>query len=134
MADGKNLPVPVGDWFSLVHRPGGGALPIPFVKDVFLLKSTVVGTGFVKNIVKKTENIVPGCVLEFRRDPRNRYDELAIQVLNGSGERIGFVPRRDNPVLARLMDAGKMLYGKVRKIPFREDWPQIEIDIYMRDL
>lgn len=134
MADCENLPVPVGDWFSLAHSPGGTALPIPFVKDVFLLESAVVGTGFVKNIGEKTGDVVPGCVLKFRRDPRNRYDELAIQVLNGRGERIGFVPRRDNPVLARLMDAGKVLYGKVREISSPEDWPQIEIDIYMRDL
>ena len=73
-------------------------------------------------------------MLEFRRDPRNPYDELAIQVLNGDGKKIGFVPRKDNPVLARLMDAGKSLYGKVGEISDRENWPKIGIDIYMRDL
>ena len=134
MPEHKNMPVPVKDWFALAHGSGGGVMPIPFVKDVFLLESEVVGTGFVDHIERKTEKVVTDCVLELRRDPKNRYDELAIQVLNAAGERIGFVPRRDNPVLARLMDAGKSLYGKVRKVCERGNWPRIDIDIYMRDL
>ena len=134
MSDPKNLSITVGDWFALAHGSDGGRMPMPFVKDVFLLESEVVGTGFVDGIEKKTENVVPGCVLELRRDPRNRHDELAIQVLNAGGERIGFVPRRDNPVLARLMDAGKSLYCKVREVRDRGSWPRIEIDICMRDL
>lgn len=134
MPDDRNMPIPVNDWFALAHGSGGGRMPMPFVKDVFLLESAVVGTGFVDDIERKTESVVPGGVLEFRRDPRNRHDELAIQVLNADGERIGFVPRRDNPVLARLMDAGKSLYGKVREVADRGSWPRIEIDIYLRDL
>ena len=139
MSDRENtsdggLPVRVDNWFALAHGSGGGVMPIPFAKDVFLLESAVVGTGFVDDIERKTEKVVPGSVLEFRRDPKNRHDELAIQVLNGDGERIGFVPRRDNPVLARLMDAGKSLYGKVTEVRDRGDWPRIAIDIYLRDL
>ena len=134
MPDRENLPIRLDNWFELMHGSGGGAMPVPFARDIFLLASAVVGTGFVDDIVKKTAAIEPGDVLAFRRDPRNRHDELAIQVLNGDGERIGFVPRRDNPVLARLMDAGKSLFGKVREIRDRECFPQIAIDIYMHDL
>ena len=131
---GGELPVRVENWFALAHGSGGGVMPIPFAKDVFLLESSVVGTGFVKDIEKKTEAVTPGCVLELRREPGNRYDDLAIQVLNDKGEKIGFVPRRENPVLARLMDAGKSLYCKVREVRDRGYWPRIEIDIYMKDL
>lgn len=134
MPEDGNTPVRAENWFMLAHGSGGGMIPIPFVKDIFLLESHVVGTGFVDGIEKKTADIAPGAVLEFRRDPRNRYDELAIQVLNGDGEKIGFVPRKVNPILARLMDAGKSLYGKVRELSDRGSWPRIEIDIYMRDL
>lgn len=134
MTEHDNMPVRIEEWTKLALDPGGNGIPVPFAKEVFLLESTVVGTGYVDDIAAKTENVVPGCVLELRRDPGNRYDELAIQVLNAEGERIGFVPRRDNPVLARLMDAGKALYGKVLEVGDRETWPRIEIDIYMKDL
>ena len=134
MPNSDNLPIRLDNWFALAHDSGGAAMPIPFAKDIFLLASTVVGTGFVDDIGKKTEAIVPGDILAFRRDPWNPHDELAIQVLNGGGEPIGFVPRKDNPVLARLMDAGKSIFGKVREIRDREEWPRIAIDIYMRDL
>ena len=131
---GGGLPLPVKAWFAAAHGSGGGMMPLPFVKDILLLESSVVGTGFIAGIEKKIENIAPEQVLKLRRDPRNRYDELAIQVLNDDGERIGFIPRRDNPILARLMDAGKSLYGKVREVRDRKSWPQIELDIYLRDL
>ena len=134
MPDRKTLPARIENWFLLAHDPGGGMIPVPFAKEVFLLESAVVGTGFVKDIEKKTAAIAPGVVLELRRDPRNQYDELAIQVLNDQGTRIGFVPMKDNPVLARLMDAGKLLYAKVREVRDRGNWPRIGIDIYMRDL
>ena len=134
MADHANTPVRIEDWFTLAHTSGGGMIPMPFVKEVFLLESEVVGTGFVDGIERKTAGIAPGDVLELRREPQNRHDELAIQVLNGDREKIGFVPRKVNPILARLMDAGKSLYAKVREVRGGGEWPRIEIDICMRDL
>ena len=32
-----------------------------------------------------------------------------------SGQTVGYVPRRDNVVFARLMDAGKQLFGTITK-------------------
>ena len=134
MSDKNELLVHVENWFAMAHCSGGAMMPIPFAKDVFLLESVVVGTGYVRDIEKKLRNIAPESILEFRRDPQNPHDELAIQVLNERGERIGFVPREDNPVLARLMDAGKSLYGKVREVHGPDNWRRIEMDIYLRDL
>ena len=59
---------------------------------------------------------------------------MAIQVLNERGERIGFIPSDDNTILARLMDAGKSLYGKVLEVHDPDNWRRIEMDIYLRDL
>ena len=48
--------------------------------------------------------------------------------------RIGWVPMKDNLVIARLMDAGKLFNCKVVSIN-RQDpsWPRINISIYMVD-
>ncbi len=122
------------DYGKLVHVLGKEGIPIPFVREILLLESRVVGTGFVKDIVKKTQSIVPGDILPLRREPQNHYDARAIQVLNGKEERIGYVPRVDNTVLSRLMDAGKLLYAKVKSVDGGYNWLRIDIDIYMRDL
>lgn len=122
------------DYGKLVHVLGKEGIPIPFVREILLLESRVVGTGFVKDIVKKTQSIVPGDILPLRREPQNHYDARAIQVLNGKEERIGYVPRVDNTVLSRLMDAGKLLYAKVKSVDGEYNWLRIDIDIYMRDL
>ena len=53
------------------------------------------------------ENFSPCC------HAANGYDELAIRVETAAGERIGWVPKKHNDVLARLMDAGKLLVAKV---------------------
>ncbi len=44
------------------------------------------------------------------------------------------MPRADNTVLSRLMDAGKLLYAKVKSVDGGYNWLRIDIDIYMRDL
>ena len=50
--------------------------------------------------------------LDFFREPDNHYDPKAIVIKTGNGSKIGYVPREDNAVFSRLMDAGKMLLVK----------------------
>jgi hypothetical protein len=58
-------------------------------------------------VINLVEKIEIGTTLHFVREPDNKYDELAILVKDKEGNKMGYVPRYDNPVLARLMDAGK---------------------------
>lgn len=44
------------------------------------------------------------------------HDSLAIIVLTGSSQKIGYVPRHRNPILARLMDADKVLVAEVASL------------------
>ena len=134
MPDGGDGLIHVEDFGKLVHTLGKEGIPVPFVHEIFLLESRVVGMGFVEDIGEKTKTVVPGGILPLRREPRNRHDARAIQVLNDREERIGYVPRADNPILSRLMDAGKMLYAKVKAVDEEYDWFRITIEIYMRDL
>jgi hypothetical protein len=56
-------------------------------------------------------------------------------IFEESGQRqLGYVPRAKNEALARLMDAGKLLFGRVESKDWRGDWLKIEARIYMRDL
>ena len=83
-----------------------------FLKDIFLIKLNVVGLDYIDNIDEIFSKIRVGDRLELIREASNEYDKHAILV-NYHGEKIGYVPRKDNYVLSKLMDGGKHLYGVV---------------------
>jgi hypothetical protein len=43
------------------------------------------------------------------------------------------VPRAQNEVIARLMDAGKFFYTKLISKEWKNDWLCLETDIYLKD-
>ena len=67
-----------------------------------------------------------------RRHPDNKVDEYAIGIYDRD-VRIGWVPMKDNLVIARLMDAGKLFNCKVVRVEPHDKWPKINVSIYMID-
>jgi len=49
------------------------------------------------------------------------------------GEKIGYIPRDKNEMMARLMDAGKWFFGKVQKKSWEGAWLKIDVEIYLED-
>ena len=117
-----------------VVDPSGLLDEMPFKKDIRLAQTYIAGTMFVEDIDDKLGAVTYGTDLELRRDPSNPYDMNAIEVLNGDGDRIGFLPRKINPIAAGLMDSGKHLYCKVTCMVFGMDYPEVDVDIMMEDL
>jgi hypothetical protein len=74
-----------------------------------------------------------GAKLRFVREPDNKYDKLAILVKDQDNNKLGYVPREKNPILARLMDAGKLIYGTVKEINNDDSYINIEMEIFMDD-
>lgn len=104
----------------------------PLMKEVFLISTFVAGTTNVKDR-SVFEEIKEGDKLILKRQPDNRFDELSILVLAQSGKKLGYVPERDNPVLARLMDAGKKLTASVETISVKSNYHTISIGIWLVD-
>lgn len=103
----------------------------PFTKEIFLQDITVAGTGYCDEIDTVFKELKPDCILRLQRDPKNKYDELAIGVYYGD-TRIGWVPRKQNMVLANLMDAGKNCCMRVKEFFTEQDcWKHIEGQIIM---
>lgn len=63
----------------------------------------------------------------------NKYDEHAIRIEDQKKRKAGYVPKRDNLILSRLMDAGKKMFAEVRDIEQGESFSKIDICIYMED-
>ena len=88
-------------------------------------------------------------MLTLIREPENPYDEYAIRIdvdedglpgydpaktdLGDKSRMLGYVPRAFNKPFARLMDAGKLLYGTVRAKELSAGYYKIVVKIYMRD-
>ena len=128
--------IKLDQWGSIAKLNNGGGIIMPFVQELFLLECEIAGTGFVKDIEGKAQALTEGTVVSLVREADNKYDKLAIRIDNASGEKLGYVPRKKNEILARLLDGGKMLYGKVAEVEFSEfsSWITITIKIYMKDL
>ncbi|MBQ9062796.1 MAG: HIRAN domain-containing protein [Eubacterium sp.] len=70
------------------------------------------------------------CTLQ-RED--NKFDSRAILVLTEAKQKLGYIPEKDNLIFSRLMDAGKLLAAKIRKIQQKGSFTQISIGIYLVD-
>jgi len=88
---------------------------LPFSRDLFLLGTHVAGLAHYQ-VESVRDALVEGLPLLLQREPGNEHDALAIEVLTQGRTKLGYVPTNRNPVLARLMDAGKLLTTEVVSI------------------
>ena len=133
-----------------LHNTGDDIeLPMPFEQDIFLFGTEVVGTRYRENIEELYNSLELGDKVALIREPDNPHDEYAIRIetldehLIGyfpsndlpyeEGHKLGYVPRVNNKILARLMDAGKLLYGLVREKEKIGNHHKIIVKIYMKN-
>jgi hypothetical protein len=105
----------------------------PFSRQIYLISASIAGSYYVDNIYELLDEMKIGAKLRFAREPNNQYDELAILVKDQNNNKLGYVPRKKNPILARLMDAGKLIYGTVKTINNDDSYINIEMEIFMDD-
>lgn len=109
-----------------------GDIMKPLIREIHLFDTFIAGTNYLKD-KKVLEDINLGDVLHLQRED-NRFDHNAILILNEQKQKLGYVPEKDNVIFARLMDAGKLLKGKIFKIEHKGSFTQISIGIYLVDL
>ena len=134
---------------AYLHRDGE-ELPLPFEEDIFLLGIKIAGPTYNANIMELFEALREGDRVRLVREPDNPYDPYAIRidVIQGEdkkadagegklavdgGVKLGYFPQKYNRPFARLMDAGKYLYGVVRRKELIGEYPEIVVKIYMKD-
>lgn len=123
--------LPAGSLLQTLHSEVQA--PAPYSEDIFLLATAAAGTTHVAGIEELEPFLRPGDRLELVRVPDNPSDPNAIKLYTRDRVKVGYVPRKDNQILARLMDAGKLLYAVIREKRWERDWLQLGIDIYMTE-
>jgi len=115
------------------HLNAGGELTAPFAKEIFLIETHVAGTSHVP--IREIEpTLAEGAALILRREPDNEHDPLAIVILSEQGRKVGYVPRDRNEILARLMDAGKLILARLEAKKWKGDWLRISARVFLRDV
>lgn len=75
------------------------------------------------------QDMKAGDALILTREPDNPYDAKAIRV-DWQGHKLGYVPRRENADIARLMDRGARLEARIsRLVESRDPWQRVRFEI-----
>ena len=65
------------------------------------------------------------------READNKYDKNAISVTTPSGLKLGYVPHEHNLIFSRLIDAGNLLFGRVKTFHWDGKNLELVIKIYL---
>ena len=79
-------------------------------------QTAIAGTSHVDDIREKAHGLERGAQLAFEHDLRNPFD-----------------PWAHNEVVARLLDGGKRVVGRLRRVEDVESWTRIEMGVYLYD-
>ena len=70
-----------------------------------------------------------GDTLTLIREPDNAHDAKAVRV-EWQGQKIGYVPRRENADVARFMDGGRSLVARISRLAeVRDPWSRVRFEI-----
>ena len=122
------------DLIGLMHGKNGQLMVSkPCERDIFLFDTYVAGTTHIEGIEELAEHFNVEDRLEFFREPDNPYDSKAIVIKTVNGVKVGYVPKADNLIFSRLMDAGKLLFGKISGKEIKGKWVKIDIKLYLHE-
>ena len=107
-------------------------LPKPFVREVELLNCNIAGTTFL-DLDEIEPELKKYQLLMLIREPKNENDDKAILILTEDGQKLGYVPKKKNEVLSNLMDAGKLLFGRLNKKTWVDTWLKLDVQVFLRD-
>ncbi len=125
------LEVKKEELLSLVEETGLGSIIKPLIREIHLFDAFVAGTSHLADkSVLDTIRVADELIL--RRED-SKFDSHAVLILTESGQRLGYVPEKDNTVFARLMDAGKLLKARITGIEQLGSFTRISVGIYLID-
>ena len=103
----------------------------PLVSEIHLFDTFIAGTTHLEDTLP-LEKLMVGDKVSLRRE-NNKFDDKAILIVDADGSKLGYIPEKDNLIFSRLMDAGKLLIGKVTDKENFGSFKKIAIGIYLVD-
>ena len=100
-------------------------------RDIFLYGCELAGSQYLNledHLIPRLQENDP---LVLIREPDNRYDEHAISVVTTGGLKLGYLPRKNNLILSRLMDEGNLLFGRTKSFHWDGKKLDLVVKVYM---
>ena len=102
----------------------------PPLQSTLLLQTPVAGFQYYEG-----ERLWPllntGDRLSLVREPANPYDDKAVAVYR-QADKLGYIPRKDNAVIANLMDQGRSLQAQLyTKNLSANVWERLSVEVMM---
>ena len=117
---------------GLLAALSSGAISIDVMpKEILVLECLVAGTSFRKLETVEAE-LQSEVKLELKREGGNEHDKMAIG-LWFKKNKVGYIPRDKNEVVARLLDAGKSFFAVLQAKEWEGNWLRLDIKVYLKD-
>jgi hypothetical protein len=98
-------------------------------KSIKLCTPFIAGFQYYKGEAHIDE-LLPGDSLTLVREPKNLHDRFAIKVYKGH-LKLGYIPRADNKVIARMMDQKVQVLACVRFVdPDEDTYRMVRINVF----
>lgn len=77
------------------------------------------------------DRMKPGDRLDLAREPDNAHDANAVRV-EWRGNKLGYLPRAENRTVAREMDRGALVEGRIARLAeHRNPWRRLRVDVWL---
>jgi len=98
-------------------------------KEIYLDSLYIAGFQYYKG-VEVEKDLQENDMLYLKRQAENPHDHFAVEVYRGENK-LGFLPRSDNKMIARMMDQGVKMKAIIRKIdPEAHPFRRVKIRLY----
>ena len=112
-------------WLTLLCA---SAIAAEIRANILLQDSPLAGFQFYAG-KKLWPQMQVGDVLVLVREPQNVHDRLAIRV-EWNSHHIGYVPRRENRDIARLLNQGEKVFARISRLAeSRDPWARVRFEI-----
>ncbi len=105
---------------------------MPFARELVVLECHVAGTSYLE-----LEEIEPLLKVDDRflliREPDNEFDTFAVAIYTSQKVKLGFLPKEKNESVARLLDAGKLLFAVLVNKEWQDDWLKLSVKVFFID-
>lgn len=102
-----------------------------FRREMLALSCLVAGTSFI-NLKEIEPQMIVSTIFELKREQDNKFDKKAVAI-HFNNNKIGYIPKEKNDVIANLMDAGKQFSAKLISKDWEGNWLKINVEIYLND-
>jgi hypothetical protein len=101
------------------------------IRDVLIQTSPIAGFQYYQGELF-WEELTVGDKLQLNREPDNPYDEKAVAIYR-EGVKLGYLPRVENIVVARLMDKGQYINALIgNKQKSADPWERMTVAVWLQ--